>query len=248
MAVPAVIPKLLSYFPTFDGMLTAAGSLVYQTPLTTTVTHVILMTIHNTDGSPHTFTIWYQSTNGTPTLSDAHVIYKAVPIAANANVTIAIPWIAGQAQGGATFGNISAAADADSVLQLSIFGAEIDTTSPTVGRSIPGASFQGVLTVTVGDSVLMVSLATTTVMMLMSVILCNVDSVSHDVTIAFHFDSFSGFHTQKVVTVPANDTLVVTDSFILDGNGAGNSYLAAGCDTGSVVTATASALAINLTP
>jgi hypothetical protein len=244
MTVPAVIPKSL-----FAGQATAAGATIYTTPATTTAARLTALIVTNIDASPHTFSVY--TSLGAMTMNDAHAQYKNVPIAAGATVAIIVPLALGFPTSSPQTGSIAIQADADSVLDVTLFGSEIDSTSPTVGRALPHQYFQGVLTATPGIALLYGNATANFSGIVMSLTFCNVDGSPHDVDIQVSFDGGSSyFKLRKGLTIPANDSLVVTDQFIIGPTGGTGLEILTAIDPGNTgfITCTASIVQVSVAP
>ncbi len=244
MAVPAVIPKSL-----FAGQATAAGATIYTTPASTTAARLTALIVTNVDTNPHTFSVYTSA--GAMTMNDAHALYKDVPIVAGATVAILSPLALGFPTNGSQTGSIAIKADADAVLDVTLFGSEVDATSLTVGRALPHQYFQGVLTATPGVAVLYANASANFSGITMSLTFCNVDASPHPVDIQVSFDGGSTyFKLRKGLSIPANDTLVVIDQFIIGPTGGTGLELLTAIDPGNTgfITCTASVVQVNVAP
>ena len=239
MAAPAVIPQTL-----FVGQATAAGATILAS-LTTTAIRITAILITNIDTSAHNISIY--SSIGPMNLTDDQALYKNKLVDSGDTLSLLVPRVIGD-YFNVGIGRLGVQADADSVLNVTVYGAIVNGAHADVGRSAPVQSFQGVLTTNPAVSPLF-GVATANISgVLMSLVLCNTSGTNHSVDIKVSFDGGSTYTDLYIdYPVPANDTVEIETPIIVGvAAGTGLEILVAGADVDGFITATASMVYVNV--
>lgn len=229
----AIFPRLLA-----TGNPTAAGEDFYVTPNTGTRAVIRTIKITNFDGSPHTLSLWViPSSGGSP--SNSNIIYKEIPIAANTTVTKTVVIVLGVQN---QVGKIHTQADADSVLGVSIHGAEVIAANLT-GKSIPSQLAQLGIN---NSNTQILGAADPDRLVALTILFCNFDGSPHDISVHNLIDQFASPGDDnvivKTVTLAAKETLELSGVFCF----ADQQYLFAIASASSVITCTVFGDTVNI--
>lgn len=229
----AIFPRLLA-----TGNPTSAGEDFYQTPDSLTRAVIRTIKITNLDASPHTLSLWaIPSSGGSP--SNSNIIYKEIPIPANTTVTKTVTIILGVEN---QFGKIHTQADADSVLAVSIHGAEVVPLSLT-GKSIPSQLAQ----LAIGNTnTQILGASDPNRLVALTILFCNFSGSPETIRVHNLFNQFASPGDDNVIerdtTIGAGETLELTGVFCF----ADQQYLFAIASSAGAITCTVFGDTVNI--